>query len=289
MTKVRCYCTADPAPGMPENPGDTYMRKQLGFEPLCVVNDGHLNRALTWSNDDGTLRTPATFDSSRTANYSNPPVERAVKAAVRLACGRANNYKPGLPPAMHVVFNLEQDGASNPPNWAQPAETYIPELTKVAGHWCDVMRWAKEAAPYASFSAYYWPTPMGHASPENFGRSRMAELCASLDYAMPSYYNVSEYVAAPSTWYDATRRWDRFFRRWCPDLPKIATVTPTYQTYAADPLSKSLLGKPVPQATWKRQLNYLVELGYELYVWLGETKFTPEIEARLREVNALQN
>ena len=39
---------------------------------------------------------------------------------------------------------------------------------------------------------------------------------------------------------------------------------------------------------WKRQVNYLADRGYGLYVWLGGTPFTEDVRDRILDVNALQ-
>ena len=74
---------------------------------------------------------------------------------------------------------------------------------------------------------------------------------------------------------------------------KIAFVTPTWQIYGAtenglDPAGlKARMGKPVPIELWKKEIDYAVSRGWDLYLWIGTFDFDlapikPHIDYLLR-------
>lgn len=73
---------------------------------------------------------------------------------------------------------------------------------------------------------------------------------------------------------------------------KVVFVTPTWQIYwpqnGLDPAGlRAMTGKPLPLELWKKQIDYAVSRGWEIYVWIGAGDFDlapikPHIDYLLR-------
>ena len=61
---------------------------------------------------------------------------------------------------------------------------------------------------------------------------------------------------------------------------------PAYQVWWIEkyPQIAAMDGKPVPMEIWRKQLQFLLDRGYQLFVWTGGLRDTPAFRALLDEV-----
>lgn len=283
-----------------------YMIEDLGFTQSMMVYDGTLNRAswfidpehLTFHTGDGYR------EGAKDENNSSPPVEWAVKGCAKLASGAAHTwddanqrwieyypsqlYYKKADRGLMITFDLEGH------YWGSEA----PHHEKVfqmaqAMHWCKQMwkgRWVNQ---HSRVGAYGWPWFPGRdkRQSEFQARDEVKYLMDVMDYANPCFYTVPSWET-PRHWFESVDAMTVHLDRFYPHLPRIATVNPTYQIYwMDDPRFVHIKPKhntPVPHDLWKKQIEYLIERDYEIYLWCQGTKLTETTKSMLRFLNKFQ-
>lgn len=90
----------------------------------------------------------------------------------------------------------------------------------------------------------------------------------------------------PARWRSEVGALDNVVRRWSPlnYKNKIVFVTPTWQIYYAPaqrPWVTAMNGKPIPMGIWSRMIDELVDEGYQIVLWPGNTLLDDDIKARI--------
>lgn len=268
----------------------------FGFRELFFIYEGTLNRGPIFLKDDGSVSDADHLDWSREGNFCNPPIESVVRRVSTLPAG------------------IQGDWASNPQRmfpWVSKSQLHMPmcfdienasmglsvdstdaEKRVMVQRYGDLVRWAKESAPFSKVGVYGFP-PMANGDLLN-SKARLdnyrsyhpmvKELAEPyLDFAMPSFYNWDLPAASPNTWFDQVEETTRLLDEFFPNLPRIATLTPTYQIYNPIYWSqvKQLSNVAIPLNVWTKQIQYLVDRDYDLCVWGGGTIPTPAVQILL--------
>lgn len=277
---------------IPQFPLWSQLRK-LGFEDSFMLYDGTLNRAPVWCNDDFTFKKADALDWDRQGNFAMPPQERAVQMCMQLN-NQAGVYQANTKAYNPIVFDLENASVNYTDSpFASLSDPLgrekIENLTKAVQYAKNFSRWA--ISPPVGH--YQYPMPLNNhltnrQTEQWFIASGLRDLCDVLDFVCPSYYNVNWHhwsLGSPNSWFDAVDLQTKFYDRWCSHLPRMATVTPTFSVYwpEQEQYKKYLpdADKAVPLATWRKQLRYLAERDYDIFLWAGLTRPSSEVYANL--------
>lgn len=259
----------------------------LGCRETFGLYQGTINRALCWATDDGTPRDlprvegedrPDGVEWSRQRDNTNPLNLAAVKACALLT--REENvgkYWPSSPsdPNMPMWFDIEHTKESDGVFYPN-IDADIDARKQLALR----MREAVVKAKTTNWKSPVWwypapPMPVVNVlwSEDRINRYRewpeiMKPFSDVIDAACVSAYN--DYPDS-KMWYThvdfMTRTLDEFY----PHMQRIADVQPVFPHTLT----------PIPLKTWKRQLSYLVDRGYDLFAWTGWTPPITGVKANL--------
>jgi hypothetical protein len=279
-----------------------YMIEELGFTQGFMVYDGTLNRAGWWADPETLeLYTGEGYRENVPAiEQANPPVKWAVQACAKLASGQANTWNHELgrwdlyfpskfyyskgEPGQPIFFDLEGH------YWGgeAPVDDKINSMAQ-AIYWCK----DPKVNQHSRVGAYGWPwgPPRKERASEFMAKESIKYLQDALDFANPCFYTVPTWET-PRHWFESVDMMTAHLDRYYSWLPRIATINPTYQMYWYDDPRfvhlKPRHNEPIPRELWKKQLSYLTERDYELYIWTSGILLTDEIRKLLLDANRYQ-
>ena len=284
--KTRIYCDANPTPLDPLHPVVEYMANNLGFERMFIVVEGTLQRAPVWCDDDMMLRSELDWSRQGNAinNFSNPPQERCVKMCATLA-SNGNFYRPGLPRILPITLDIEN--ASVELTWDDPDQ-----MNAAMDRLIEMVYWVKhDPWQQQHVGLYYFP----QVPPVRYTRrvEGYATLAGILDFVAPSFYTTDHYAVSPQAWFDGVSQTHAMVLDQFNHLPRVAVICPLYQIYhpALYPSVAAKNNQPADRSLWRKKLQFLVNLGYQLCVWVPEPEkcvLTEPLKVLLGDVNAHQ-
>lgn len=265
---------------------------EMGFSEMPMIYDGSLNRAPIWVNDDMTYRDSNTLDWSREGGFNQPPEERAVRMAASIM-NKANTFS--LKSEMHLPFLFDLEN----PFFAVSVSESDEKRQLVVDAMVKTVEWAKFSAPYSEvgwFSALpmsngdFLNTPALLDAYRKYHTDFCKVLASRMDFNAPGFYNWDLIAVSPNTWFQQVETTTRILDEFYSYMPRVAVLTPTYQIY--NPVYwkqvADLNGKAIPYALWKKQIQFLVDRDYAIYLWPGGTIPTPEILANCYFIASLK-
>jgi hypothetical protein len=262
--------------------------KELGFEEMQMIYDGTLNRAPVWCKDDFSFVKPGELDWTRGGNLSAPPQKQAVEMIMHLN-NQGDAFVPGGTPHLPIIFDLEN-----------PSVNYNDSMFETFNDGKEKIENLVNAVNYAKgWSRWGNVPPVGHYQYPmmltNFGENRqtdvwfsnsgLQELVDTIDFVAPSFYTINWMIDHPQNWFDGVQSFTSFYDRRCKHLPKVAVVCPAYQAYWPEQdIYKKYIpfnNQPVDLEVWKKQLRFLVERDYDIFVWAGFLELNPKMYGNL--------
>ncbi|HEY7119089.1 MAG TPA: hypothetical protein VH475_21035 [Tepidisphaeraceae bacterium] len=264
--RPRIYCDTNVTPIGGPGPCQNLMIS-LGFRPCVMVYDGTLNRATMWDQLPRQPKSRIKAWSGAEQNNIDPPSERAVRAVAKVARDPSWFGDPATP-LRPIIFDIEGSKVinSNDPSLAARRAALKAEI--------DAMTWAK-AESGCPVAVYMGPPLSGDKFEDDLADLRKA-FYAKASFASASLYDYDPMAETNGEyWFDLAAAEDARIARECPAYArnKVAFVCPAWQIYwpknLIDKDHAKLADKPVPLDLWKRQIDWLVEHDWDIFVWTG--------------------
>lgn len=249
---------------------------QLKFTPSFMVYNGTENRSTTWHNGDKFDGATLSGDSGhyflswdREANNSDPLTPVAASGCSALAI-EPSTFGAKLSAYMPLILDIES------------TKTYNQPIDTTEGFLIQIKEWHNRLKMYRDFLGYdlelYAYFLRGYTLFKSQLENVFTQEIIEADRAMMrllSGINVGAYVYDISArninnWFSWIDMYGGHIRENYPFHynNKWATITPTYQIYWSENLKK-LDGLPIPIDTWKQQIRYLIDRGWNIYLWLS--------------------
>jgi hypothetical protein len=296
---VRVYCESNPTPINQPNPEWTndgrntdpdhnrqprfvrnlrthqYMLDK-GFKPVFVVYNGTLNRALTWADAPPQANlSRVQIDWKKEGAHSNPPTEPTVKAVATLAFD-PSRFGDTLGRHRPIMFDIEAASEVNVDPGA-PLE----QRRAAVQHMIDTVRWARQAS-HERCDIWFYQYP--HLVPFRDDLKVLdlnREFARQLNTLCYCFYNWDASAATRGDyWFTEITLGDLEIARLYPEFTanKIAVLIPVWQIYWPDPKTPEITaldGKPIPLDLWKRQVDFAIARGWDIFIWTGLLSLDP--------------
>jgi hypothetical protein len=268
--------------------------KELGFEEMQMIYDGTLNRAPVWCKDDFSLVKPGELDWTRGGNLASPPQKQAIEMIMHLN-NQGDAFVKGGTSHLPIIFDLENQSVNYNDSMFEnfnDGKEKIENLVNAVNYAKGWSRWG--VVPPVGH--YQYPMMLNNFGENRqtdvwFANSGLQDLIDVIDFAAPSFYTINWMIDNPQNWFDMVQAFTSFYERRCKHLPRVAVVCPAYQAYWPEQqIYQKYIpfnNQPVPLEVWKKQLRFLVDRDYDIFVWAGNLELNPKMYANLLAVAEL--
>ncbi len=259
-----------------------YMFK-LGFEPSFMVYNGTLNRSQIWfdkTKDEFRLDLKPAFnrldlDYSFEGNHSDPVTPEGARACGFLS---RNPWVFGAKLQPYRAISIDIEGTKTYNFEVNSFDSAMQQIHAWTDMFKEFRKTTNSTELYSYFLQGYYSSfkkvlPNLTAEQDAEMKQADADMMHLLSGIHACFYNWDVPTENPGLWFaqvdqaagqiETDYPWMKY-NRW-------AVITPTYQIYWPQSMqdwgNRAKAEKPVDMATWQRQIKYLVDRGWHIYIW----------------------